>query len=182
MRRLDMIASMANANDKMSFADKEAIIQVIDTKRSQTKTYFDNIKYEIMTKTTRGLDVINTYREISDKIEKTISGWNGFIALIMATWFFTDCVIEMGARKWISRTREKSDIEKLKMELYIRLRSPKWEILRKANWNALTRHIERMKNGNTRIETFAIAAGIIALTYLKLKYKMENCTVFELSL
>ena len=182
MRRLDMIASMAKTGDEMSLTDKEAIIQVIETKRSQTRTYFDNLGYEIMTKTKRGLDVIGTYREVSDKIEKQILGWNGFIALIMATWFFTDCITEMGARKWISRNQERSYIEKLKVELYVRIRSTRWEIIRKENWNALTRHIKHMQSGSTHIETFAIAAGIIALTVLKLKYKMENCTIFEMSL
>ena len=49
MRRLDMIASMAKTGDEMSLTDKEAIIQVIETKRSQTRTYFDNLGYHVIT-------------------------------------------------------------------------------------------------------------------------------------
>ena len=182
MQRLDMIAAMANSRTKMSSAEKQAIIEVIETKRVQTRPYFENLEREIISKARKGLNVINTYNELADKLEKKTTGWNGFIALIMATWLFTDCVIKLSARRWISREQEESYSEKLRLELYIRLRNKRWEIIRRENWNKLINHINQITNGNPHIGTIAIATGIIALSYLKLKYQIDNFLFFEMSL
>ena len=177
-----MIAAMANTRSKMSLDEKETVIQAIETRRLQTRSYFEDLEQEIILKTRRGLNVINAYKHLTDKLEKETRGWNGFIALIMATWLFTDCVIELGARQWISGKQKESYSENLRLELYTRLRSKRWDIIRKENWTALTQHIHRIKKGNSPIETIILASGIVALTYLKLKYQTVNCTFFEISL
>ena len=182
MQRLDMIAAMTNSRTKMSSAEKQAIIEAIETKRVQTRPYFEDLEREIISKARKGLNVIDTYKELADKLENKTPGWNGFIALIMATWLFTDCVIKLGARRWISRKQEESYSEKLRVELYVRLRKERWEIIRRENWNNLINHINQITNGNSHIGTIAIATGIIALSYLKLKYQIDNCLVFEMSL
>ena len=179
MKRLDMIASMANAPSKMSRNEKEIVIQAIETKRLQTRSYFEDLEREIILKTKRGLNVINAYKDLADKLEKETLGWNGFIALIMATWLFTDCVIELCARQWISREQKESYSQNLRLELYKRIRSERWEIIRKENWTALTRHIYLIKNRNSSVGTMIMAAGIIALTCFKLRYPNENCILFE---
>ena len=174
-----MIASMANATNKMSLDEKETVIQAIETKRLQTRAYFEDLEQEIILKTRRGLNVINAYKDLANKLEKETLGWNGFIALIMATWLFTDCVIELCARKWISKEQKESYSENLRLELYKRIRGERWEIIRKENWTALTHHIYLIKNGNSSVGTIVMAAGIIALTCFKLKYSNGNCILFE---
>lgn len=182
MKRLDMIAALANSGNKMNFAQKETIIRAIETKRLQTRSYFEDLEQEITLKTRNGLNLIETYKNLADELEKKTFGWNGFIALIMATWFFTDCVIILGAKRWISREQEKLYSEKLRLELYTRIRSIRWDWIRKEKWSALIRHINQIRNGNSHIESIMMITGIVALTYLKLKYQIDNCTFFEISL
>ena len=182
MRRLDMLARMTNAKSLMKTEEKQAVIDLFEQIESQSKQYFDDLKEEVNYKARGGLDIIQTFNDLSDQIENRWTGWNGLLAIIMASWFFIDCIAELGARRWISRKHEKLYVSQLYTNLYARLRSNTWDMIRSENWDSLMRFITRLQTESSRANTILIIASIATLTLLRLKYPRYDFTVYEISL
>ena len=141
MRRLNCLASMVNARTSMNCHEKNSIINVLALKRSQSRAYFADLELELLCKVKDGLNLISAQNDLSEKIARNLSEWNGFLALLMSTWFFVDVAVELGARRWISRVQEKKYVNSLFVNLYGRLRGPQWNFIRENGWSALHRYI-----------------------------------------
>ena len=103
VRRINHLVSMSKTKTGMNCREKHALINVIEKRRMETKSYFEALEDELCLKARHGLDLLETYYHLIDALEARLYGWNGFISIVMATWFFMDLVVELGARRWISR-------------------------------------------------------------------------------
>ena len=175
---------MSNTNQSLNLsrAEKEIIIRAINERKFQSRNFFEELEDEVILKTKKGLDVIQTYNQITDQIENRFSGWSGIIALIILNWFFIDCVVELGARRWIPRGIEKTYVNELSMNLYLKLRQQKWGIIRREGWRTMVLYIQRIKTNQSTAQTVFMIAGFISLTYLKVTYPEKNIFSFEMSL
>ena len=184
IRRLEAVMKMSNTNQplNLSIAEKSIIISAIDERRFESRSFFGDLADELIFKTKKGLNVMQTYDRITDQIENRFRGWNGIIALIILNWFFIDCVVELGARRWISRRMEKTYVNELSMSLYLKLRQQKWEIIRNKGWRTMVLYIQRIKTNQSTSKTIFMIVGLVSLTYLKLTYPEKNLACFEISL
>ena len=169
MRRLNRLASLVNAKTTMSCHEKDAIINVVALKRSQSRSYFEKLELEVLHKAKHGMNIVPVYNQLSDTIEKNLNGWNGFLALLMSTWFFVDVAIELGARRWISRRQEKQYVTNIFVNFYVRLRGPRWNFIREEDWSALYRYIVNLQRGSTAFSTVLVSTSLILLTFVNVQ-------------
>ena len=184
IRRLETVMKMSNMNQppNLSMSEKFIIIRAIDERKFKSRNFFEELEDEVILKTKKGLDVIQTYNQITDQMENRFSGWSGIIALIILNWFFIDCVVELGARRWIPRSIEKTYIDELSMNLYLKLRQQKWGIIRRKGWRTMVLYIQRIKTNQSTAQTVFMIACFVSLTYLKVTYPKKNIFSFEMSL
>ena len=147
MRRLNCLSSMINTRTTMNCHEKASIINAVALKRSHSRTYFMDLEMELLCKVKDGLNLISAHNDLSEMIARNLSEWNGFLALLMSTWFFVDIAIELGARRWISRTQEKKYVNHFFDSLFIRLRGPQWDFIRANGWSALKLYINNLQCG-----------------------------------
>ena len=179
MRRLNRLASLANTKTTMSCHEKNAIINVVALKRSQSRSYFEKLESEVLYKAKNGMNIVPVYNHLSETIEKNLNGWNGFLALLMSTWFFVDVAIELGARRWISRQQEKQYVTNIFVNFYVRLRGPKWNFIREEDWSALNRYIINSQRGSTAFSTFLLSTSLILLTFVNIQTPIIPGNIYE---
>lgn len=182
MRRLDRMVTMSNAKTIMSVREKNSVINVVALKRLQSRSYFESLERELLCKAKDGLNPVPVYNQLSSSIERNLNGWNGFLALLMATWFFVDLIVELGARRWITRRQEKQYVQNIFVNFYVLIRKPKWNLLREEDWSSLDRYINSLKRGSSTISTVLLTSGLIFLSLLNVRHPSMHGHFIELDL